>query len=169
MSRVSDLQRRFEDLLRAHHRIVVHVARLYAPHKDDRQDLAQEIRIQLWRAFPSWDETRSFTTWTYRIALNVGISHLRRAGTHARHFEPWNDALLDTVADPKTSPGESDPMHELADRVSRLAPFDRALVLLYLDDRPAAEIADVLGISPSNVTTRIDRIKRRWRLDATGS
>ena len=170
MSRAHDLHRRFETLLQAHRRIVLHVARLYAAQAADREDLAQEIRIQLWRAFPSYDASRAaITTWMYRIALNVGISHLRQDSARAQRFEPWDDALADTVADPRPAPGAVDPLRELAARVERLGPLDRALVLLYLDDRPAAEIADVLGISASNVGTRIDRIKQRWRREAVDS
>src|SRR5262245_17763510 len=74
------LQERFLTLLEMHERIVFKVAALYCHNAEDRRDLAQEITAQLWRAFPRYDEARPFSTWAYRIALNVAISYARRAG-----------------------------------------------------------------------------------------
>ncbi|HPG95704.1 MAG TPA: sigma-70 family RNA polymerase sigma factor, partial [Dokdonella sp.] len=75
----------FSELLERHRKIVFKVANSYARLVDDRADLAQEISAQLWRAFPGYDESRSFSTWMYRIALNVAISHLRDAERRDTH------------------------------------------------------------------------------------
>ncbi len=167
---LSDLQRRFEARLQEHRRIVLHVARLYAGPGDERHDLVQEICGQLWRAFPSYDPSRRFSTWMYRIALNTGISHLRHATARAARFEPLDDDRLADVADDtphRTAAAER--LAELDARIAQLGPFDRALVLLYLEDRPLAEIADVLGISETNVATKIGRIKQRLRQSPGGA
>jgi RNA polymerase sigma-70 factor (ECF subfamily) len=72
-------QAKFEALLERHQKIVYKVANTYCRHAEDRRDLVREISTQLWRAFPRYDEGRSFSTWMYRIALNVAISFARRA------------------------------------------------------------------------------------------
>ena len=162
----TERQQRFEALLQQHRRIVFHVARMYAGHGDERHDLAQEICTQLWRAFAGYDAQRSFSTWMYRVALNVGISHLRRESGRARHVEPLDDELADSVeAAVAEEPDER--LHELQALISQLDPLNRALVMLYLDERPYAEIADVLGLSESNVATKINRIKQRLREQMT--
>jgi len=151
----------FTALLRQHRGIVYKVAATYARGVDDREDLAQEIAAALWRAWPRYDPARSFSTWMYRVALNVGISHLRGDGRRRRHLVPLDAELHDAA-------GEDD--HErdqhlrlLRGFIATLDPLNRALLLLYLDDRGSREIAEVLGISESNVTTRVGRLKQRIR------
>lgn len=157
-------QQRFEHLLHEHRRIVFKVASVYARDAEDRQDLVQEICVQLWRAFARYDPARArLSTWIYRIALNVAISQLRRqTGALAGRMEPLETHHLETIG------GEvaSEPDERLASLyafIGELEPLNRALILLYLDDRPYAEIADVLGISETNVATKLGRIKQTLR------
>lgn len=92
-------QQRFEALLREHSGIVFKVAGVYAHNVHDRDDLAQEITIQLWRSFGAFDERRAkFTTWMYRVALNVAISYSRTTKRSAERVEPLDEAHLDTLA-----------------------------------------------------------------------
>lgn len=162
-------QRRFEALLREHQRVVFKVAAAYAYGVHDRDDLAQEIAAQLWRSFGSYDERRAkFSTWMFRVALNVAISHLRQSRSFgAEHLEPLDAAHLETVAaadTPMSDEMERDErlvaLHRL---ITRLDPLNRALVLLYLEDRSYAEISEVLDISETNVATKLNRIKQKLR------
>lgn len=153
----------FGELLERHRGIVFKVAYSYCPHPDDRADLVQEIAAQLWRAFPGYDAGRSFSTWMYRIALNVAISSLR-SRRHDRHSVPLDEAMHDV-------PGDQDD-HETAEQlrllrryIDRQDPLNRALLLLYLEDRSHREIAEILGISEGNVATKISRLKQRIRDD----
>ena len=100
------------------------------------------------------------------IALNVGITHLRQHSGRVKHFEPLTDELAATIEDPRVEPDAR--MAELDRLIAALEPLDRALVLLYLDECPHAEIADILGISQTNVATKIGRIKQRLRKQMTG-
>lgn len=161
-----DAHREFADLLERHRGIVLKVAGSYAANPDDRADLAQDIAAQLWRAWPSYSPDRPVTTWMYRIALNVAISHLRGRSLRDRHHVPFDEGLHDdamrdtTIADDH----ETGQQLRMLERViAALPPLDRALMLLYLDERSQREIADVLGISESNVSTRISRLKQRIR------
>ena len=154
----------FSDLLQRHAGIVFKVANTYARGSEERADLAQEIAAQLWRAWPAFDPTRSATTWMYRIALNVAISHVRSNSLRLRHDAVPLDADLHDVADANaTNPETEQQLRLLQQFIARQAPLDRALLLLYLDERNQREIADILGISESNVSTKIGRLKQRIR------
>lgn len=153
----------FTALLERHRGIVVKVAASYAHGADARTELAQEIAAQLWRAFPRYDPARSFSTWMYRIALNVAISDLRERRRDADHLAPLAGDALD-VADPAAA----DPLRELQVRalhrfIAALPVLERALMLLYLDERSYAEIAEILGIREANAATKVSRLKQRIR------
>ncbi len=157
---------RFAALLEEHRGIVFKVANSYSRLAEDRQDLAQEIAAQLWRAFPSYDPSRSFSTWMYRIALNVAISHRRSVGEHTRTepLDEHHEAHSGFVVGDGSAQHESDErIHALYAVIERQSPLDRALLLLWLDERSQREIADVLGLSESNVATKLNRLKQRIR------
>lgn len=159
-----DRQQAFAALLQQHAGIVFKVANTYARLSEDRADLAQDIAAQLWHAWPKYDSTRSFSTWMYRVALNVAISHVRMQAVRNRHDAvPLDDALHD-VADTGAIDHEAGQhLRLLQGFIARQAPLDRALLLLYLEDRPQREIAEILGITESNVSTKIGRLKQRIR------
>ena len=160
----SDQDAQFRDLLERHRGIVFKVANSYASNAHDREDLAQEIAVQLWRAFPKYDGARSFSTWMYRVALNVAISHLRERSRFERHHEPLDMTLHDD-ADAGSEPDADARVRELYRCIARLDPLDRALLILYLDERSQRDIAEILGISETNVATKIGRLKARLRND----
>lgn len=155
-------QEGFQSLLQAHRGIVAKVAGTYAWHPDDRDDLMQDIATQLWRAWPSYDSTRPFATWMYRIALNVAISQVR-GRTRGVPSEAWNEDHHD-LADPHAHDHEGRQQVDLLYRfIQAQPPLDRALLLLYLEDHSYREMADVLGLSETNVATKIGRLKQRLR------
>ena len=160
----ADFDGQFRELLERHRGIVFKVANSYARGAQDREDLAQEIAVQLWRAFPKYDGARSFSTWMYRVALNVAISHLRERSRYENHHEPLDLALHDG-ADAGMQPDTDARVRELYRCIARLDPLDRALLILYLDERSQRDIAEILGISETNVATRIGRLKERLRND----
>ncbi len=163
---IMEEQRRqqFETLLQSHQAIVFKVANTYCWHPDDRADLIQEIAAQLWRAWPRYDPSRTFTTWMYRVALNVAISFVRKAVRHRDRSVPLDETVHYTVAAPNT-----DAMQERLQRlqvfIEHQAPLDRALLLLYLEDKSQREIAEVLGITQTNVSTKISRLKQKMRAE----
>ena len=158
------LQHRFESLLREHRKIVLKVAAIYARHAEDRRDLEQEIYAQLWRSFAGFDERRAkLSTWMYRVALNVAISSVRRAGPFSGRHESLDDAHLERFAGDDPNIDEDQRLTALHAFIGRLDPFNRALILLHLEARGYAEIADILGITETNVATKINRIKLKLR------
>ena len=163
-SMVEERHEDFAALLERHRGIVLKVAGTYCRDPDERADLAQDIAAQLWRAWPGFDPSRSFSTWMYRIALNVAISHVRGRALRVRHAQSL-DASADEFADSADDPESALRLRALQQVIARLASLDRALVLLYLDERSHREIADILGLSEGNVATKLSRIKQRIRND----
>ena len=158
-------QQRFEVLLQEHRRIVFKVAGLYSRTVDDREDLAQEISVQLWRSFARYDERQAkFSTWLYRIALNVAISQARRQNwSEQDRFEPLQTHHLETVDGGAAIAEPDERLIALYAFIGQLDPLNRALILLYLEDRNYTEMAQILGISETNVATKISRIKQKLR------
>jgi len=153
----------FAALLQRHRGLLAKVVGTYAWQQADREDLGQEIAVQLWRAWPGYDPARTVTTWMYRIALNVAISWVRGHSRERNHSEPW-DAVRHDIADPLSHDPEAGQQVELLYRfIHALPPLDRALMLLYLEDHSHREIGEVLGISEANAATKISRLKQRIR------
>ena len=158
-----DIAFAFEGLLQRHRGIVFKVAHTYCHDIEDRAELAQEIATQLWRAFPSFNSERSASTWMYRVALNVAISHVRHQVARRGRTVSIDEDLHDVAGDDAANPESQQQVHQLQRFIARQAPLDRALLLLYLDDRPQREIAEVLGLTETNVSTKIARLKQRIR------
>lgn len=154
--------RDFAEQLDRHRGIVLKIAATYAGGAEDRADLAQDIAIELWRAWPRYDPARPLSTWMYRIALNVGISFLRDDSRRRRHTVALDDGDA-AAADDGDGHDRRDALRVLQRFTATLPPLDRALMVLYLDARSTREIADILGIGESNVTTKIARLKQRIR------
>ena len=155
-----ELQERFQTLVDEYKKILFKVCNSYCRDRDARDDLAQEIVIQLWRSFEKFDERYRFSTWMYRIALNVAISYYRRENTRARFVISDEQHLLEAVDEPKNQPEDIRFLYEF---IERLEPLSKALVLLYLDGNNYQQIASVLGISETNVATKINRLKNKLK------
>jgi RNA polymerase sigma factor (sigma-70 family) len=156
-------QERFQNLLEEYKKILYKVCHSYCRNPGDRDDLAQEILVQLWRSFRAFDERLRFSTWMYRIALNVAISFYRRESVRTRHVVPGSEHLLEAVDETGNRPEEVQMLYQW---IEDLDPLNKALAILYLDGNNYQEIADILGISQTNVATKISRLKQTLRQEA---
>jgi RNA polymerase sigma-70 factor (ECF subfamily) len=156
-----DRQETFQSMVEEHKKILYKVCHSYCRDRESRDDLAQEILVQLWRSFARFDGRCRFTTWMYRIALNVAITFYRRESTRNRHVISAEERVLE-IADQKHSEPD-DEVRLLYEFIDALDPLNKALLLLYMDERSYQEIADVLGITETNVATKIGRLKRKMR------
>jgi RNA polymerase sigma-70 factor, ECF subfamily len=161
-----ELQERFQTAVDQHKKILYKVCNSYCRNRDDRDDLAQEIIIQLWRSFGKFDERYRFSTWMYRIALNVAISFYRRENRRTRYVISDEEHLLEAIDETKSQPEEIRLLYEF---IEGLDPLNKALVLLYLDGNNYQEIAEVLGISETNVATKISRLKSKMKQEFRGT
>jgi RNA polymerase sigma-70 factor (ECF subfamily) len=156
-----DLGAEFAALLEQHRRLVLKVAHTYAG-RADVEDLAQEIAAQLWRAFPGYDRARRFSTWMYRIALNVAISWLRSEGSRRRRSIPYDHEQHEPTAEVANEDADEG-RRVLHGFMDALDPLNRAVLLLYLEEHSYAEMSEILGVSETNLTTKINRLKERLR------
>lgn len=148
----------FDAWLRVHKGVLFKVVRAYAFTPEDRDDLFQDIALQVWNSIPRYRGEAAVTTWLYRIALYVAISWTRKERKHRAGKQPLEGfAHLLTVA-----PHPQDPRLDwLYAHIAQLNPIDRSLMLLLLDGFSYKDMADILGISESNVGVKINRLKKR--------
>ena len=152
-------QARFIDLVQVHQGAIRKVAALYARDPADREDLVQEITLQLWRSFGAFRGESAFSTYLYRVALNTALLGSRRASTRPRID---GGRPVEEIVAPGAS-GDDEDVERLYDAIRKLRPIDRAIVLLVLEERSHAEIASVIGLAPGNVSVRLARSKAALR------
>jgi len=151
--------------LDAHKGILYKIANAYCARRADRGDLIQDMVVELWRAWPRFDGRAAFSTWMHRIAVNVAISLFRGDSRRIRDALPLEDFGMDLAAADRVLDAEGDDLRALHQMIARLDAINRALILLYLEGYGHDEIADMVGLTPTNVATRINRIKQRLQKD----
>jgi RNA polymerase sigma-70 factor (ECF subfamily) len=148
----------FLALLDANRAIVYKTAHAYARTATERDDLMQDMIAALWQGFPRFDPSRRFTTWMYRIVLNVAISQARANERRAKRLVTMDASAFETAA----THHEPDPQLERLNAfIAAIGDLDKALMLLYLDDTPYREIAAIVGLTETNVATKLNRLRSR--------
>ena len=151
----------FHQIIEQHKGILFKVARIYCRNEDDRQDLLQEMMIQIWKSLHRYNDKFAITTWLYRVSMNVAISFYRKNATRASKFRVLDEQ---TVQIPIEDKSENEQQLNLLEQfISELKEIDKALMILYLEDKSHTEIAEILGVSISNVGTKIGRIKDKLK------
>jgi len=136
------------------------VCRLYCFTEADRQDLFQEIVIQLWKSYPGFRGDSKFSTWLYRIALNTAISDLRK---QRRRPSTTTDEIPPSLPD-MTWPGEEEQqLQQLYAAIARLSDVEKALVMLYLEDKSYEEMEEIMGLNQNNLRVKMNRIREKLR------
>lgn len=157
-----DYSQWFQDIVEEHKGIFFKIAHTYCFDELDRQDLVQEMMVQVWKALPRYNQSVKISTWLYRIALNVAISFYRKNSTQKSKNIPLNKKIFQ-IQEEQIPPKEQQ-ISLLEQFISELKELDKALILLYLEDKSHAEISDILGISVTNVATKVGRIKEKLKL-----
>lgn len=149
-------KKEFSELIQKSQRIIHKITSIYASTPVDREDLFQEICLQLWRSYPNFREESHFSTWLYRVALNTAISNIRKS-KNSFSFEPLRetDRILDESSD------EKEQVQLLYSAISKLNRIDKAIILLWLEDKNYEEIATIMGTTKTNVSVKLVRIKRK--------
>ena len=139
-----------------HKQIIYKVCFMYASDDETVNDLFQEVTLNLWKSFSRFRGDSKVTTWVYRIAVNTCISWLRVSGKRIKTV-PLTFSMTELLSDEQ----EKENLRELYALINRLGKLERALILLWLEERSYEEIAEILDISVSNVGVRINRIKAK--------
>lgn len=148
-----------------HKKIIYKIVTSYCQNKEDRKDLEQEIIIQLWNSFDKYNSDYKYSTWMYRIALNVAISFYRKEKKWAIKSDYYNESSIFKIEeDTNEEQTELDYHLKLLQKfIHNLNELNRALMLLYLEEKSYEEIAEILGITKTNVATKISRIKLKLK------
>tara|TARA_R110000765_G_scaffold156246_1_gene259164 strand:- start:1354 stop:1863 length:510 start_codon:yes stop_codon:yes gene_type:complete len=142
--------------------ILFKVANSYCWNIEDRKDLVQEIILQLWKSFDNYNEKFKFSTWIYRISLNVAISFYRKENSRKRISNPITTDIFDFSATEISDEKETN-LGILNHIISELNDLNKALMLLYLEEKSYKEISEIIGITETNVATKIGRIKSKLK------
>ena len=151
----------YEQAVAEHGAVIRRLARGYEADPERRRDLLQDIHLELWRSLESFDGRCGLRTWVYRVAHNVSASHITRQRRVASRLVDLE--ALDVEPAPIDEETHADYRHsaqKLLGLIHRLRPTDREIVLLYLEGETSAQIADVTGLSASNIGTKIHRTKK---------
>jgi RNA polymerase sigma factor (sigma-70 family) len=149
----------FISVIKDHRNLIFKICYTYCADPDNRKDLQQEILIQLWRSFEKFDGRVKISTWIYKVALNTAISFYRNDFKHTSKRVSIDAAIISlSNTEQETERDENVAMLYLF--IERLNEMDKALILLYLDDNQYKDIAEILGLSETNVATKISRIKK---------
>jgi len=154
------LQSDFIELIDVNKKLIYKISFLYCDNTVDKKDLFQEIITNLWIAFPDFLNKSKISTWIYRIALNTAITWFRGYTKHSNrieytdlipHFTNENDGTIDEL------------YNQLYSAIDTLGKIDKAIILLLLDEYSYEEIAEIVGLTKTNVATKISRIKVKLR------
>lgn len=153
----------FINVLEDHKKIIYKVCNAYCKNADDRQDLIQEVIIQLWRSFERYNDQFKLSTWIYRIALNVSISFYRKESKRLNRTDRLDNYIIDVADLDLEEENKNENLRMLQQFINELDELNRALMILYLDDNSYGEIAEILGITETNVATKINRVKQKLK------
>jgi RNA polymerase sigma factor (sigma-70 family) len=153
---------KFISVIKDNQNLIFKICYSYCSNPENRKDLQQEILMQLWNSFSKFDGRVKVSTWIYRIALNTAISYYRNDCKH-KDKKVTIDASIISFSNFESDSEQDENIVMLYQFIEHLDEMDKALILLYLDDNKYKDIADILGISETNVATKIYRIKKNLK------
>nr|WKN40137.1 RNA polymerase sigma factor [Tunicatimonas sp. TK19036] len=136
------------------------ICRAYTNTQEDFEDYYQEVCLQIWKSRDNFQERSEWSTWVYRLSLNVCLTLLKRRKNNPQYFASDylpEEAVVDSTA------FSDEALNLLFDAIKQLSEVDRGVILLYLEEKTYQEIADIIGTNPNNIGVRIKRIKERLK------
>ena len=155
-----DKKERFIAAIKENEGFIYKIASVYTNNTDDKNDLVQEIIYQLWKSFDSFNHQSSLNTWMYRVALNVAIFQLKVSKKSISTI-PIDEQI--TNYQEKDDSDNDERWEIFRDQIDTLNLLDKGIVLLYLDNKSYEEIAAIVGITKTNVATKLSRIKEKLK------
>ncbi len=154
---------RFLELIRGNQPRILKICRVYAWNLEDQADLYQEILFQIWRSLPNLKTDSLANTWIYRIALNTAITFVRKRAGRADRTVPYDHPQVGTWLErqPAPTPEANEQLSALYEAIAKLDSVEKALITLFLEDLSYEQIAEVMGVSSSNVGVMLHRAKKK--------
>ncbi|WP_326984933.1 sigma-70 family RNA polymerase sigma factor [Chryseobacterium sp. MYb264] len=156
----SNLEETFVAFLKENQRIVHKVCRIYTDNKEDHEDLFQEITIQLWKSFPGFKGDAKFSTWMYRVALNTAITLFKKAKKNDVTTEVDVSSLR---IEYEIYEDDEHKLKRMYQAIYTLSDIEKALIMMYLEDKSYREIGEILGITEGNARVKMNRAKNNLK------
>ena len=151
-------EKEFVRIIKQHEGVIFKISTMYTDNRDDQKDLYQDVVFQLWKSFDSFRAESKISTWMYRIALNTALTRLKKS-KRMKHSVSIDKVVLQETEN--YDPEFEDRLRILYAHIKQLNVIEKGLMLLLLEGKKYEEIAEITGISPSNVGTKISRIKQK--------
>jgi len=155
-----NLQTDFIEIIEDHKKLIYKVSHMYCDKADDIKDLFQDIISNLWIAYPSFQNKSKISTWIYRVSLNTAITWFRDYTKHSKRIE-YTNWIPDMTNEADHTIDEL--YNQLYNAIESLGNVDKAIIMLFLDDTSYEEIAEIVGLTKTNVATKISRIKLKLK------
>lgn len=159
---MDDIQEQFLYLLERNIGMIIKISRAYAQVRQDREDLINDITFELWKSFKHFKGESKISTWIYRVALNTSMNY-KRKNKNGTLLSSFNDLKEKDIGSWLSNEDNSSELEILYRCIDELSEINKAIILLYLDGNSHDEISEIMGISKTNVGTRISRIKEQIR------
>ena len=151
-----EIEKEFVKRIQKHQGILHKICFVYSNNNADKEDLYQEIVLQLWKSYPSFRKEAKFSTWMYRVALNTAITLNKKAALFENHKTQLSDEYaISEVID------YSEDIKILYKAISKLSKIEKAIIMLWLEEKAYSEIAEIVGISEKNVSVKLVRSKKK--------
>jgi RNA polymerase sigma-70 factor (ECF subfamily) len=155
------MQEQFLKYITTHKALIYKVCHTFEPDTERQRDLFQDIILNLWKAFPNFKAQSKWTTWAYRIALNVAITQRRKPQISTSELD---EGVYEHLSDSVFDESKEIRLNALYKAINHLNEVEKALILLYLDDVSYSEIAEIIGITENNIGVKLNRIKSKLKL-----
>ncbi|MDD4361316.1 MAG: RNA polymerase sigma factor [Bacteroidales bacterium] len=159
---MTEIKEQFLDIIEKNIGIIIKIARVYTKVKQDREDLINDITLELWKSFKGFNGDSKISTWIYRVALNISMNYKRKKKNDSL-FQSINDFKKEDTYTWLVEQNDSSDLEVIYECIDELNEINKAIILLYLDGNSHEEISEIIGISKTNVGTRISRIKEQIR------
>lgn len=146
--------------------IIIKICRAYTDSQEDFEDYYQEVCLQIWRSKDRFRGDSEWSTWIYRLSLNVCLTLIKKKKKTRQFYS--TDTISYTKETEDNSAFSDEDLTLLYGAIKQLSKIDRAVILLYLEERPNIEIAEIIGTTPNNISVRINRIKKRLKKTLNG-
>lgn len=152
------MKQQFLHIISKNEKLILKVCNIYCQESADREDLYQDIIVQLWKSFPKFEARSSVSTWLYRIALNVAISRYRK-----QLRQPEYEGLNDTLPPTDPSKSDNDDAEALYQAIAKLTSVEKAITMLYMEGVQYRQIGEIMNLTESNVGFKINAIKKKLK------
>lgn len=157
----TELQNEFIKQLNENQKVIHKICKIYTDNPHDHEDLFQEIVIQLWKSYPSFRGEAKFSTWMYRIGLNTAIALFKKQSKKISTDTQETLEQIKIIDD--TNEQETERIKAMYDAIHQLSDIEKALIMMFLDDKPYREIGEILGITEGNTRVKMNRAKEKLK------